>query len=156
MNEEQQIRALRQANRVAQEVQQQGRHPFGAVLIGPDNETVLMEQGNQSTVKHAELELARRASEEYDVDFLWSCTLATNFEPCVMCTGAIYWANIGRILYGATESSLLALTGAHEENPTFALPCRDVLASGQKQIEVIGPVETVKDEILALHKDFWR
>lgn len=155
MNKEEQINALKAANRVAEKVKSEGFHPFGAVLIGPDNKTVLLEQGNVSTVKHAELELARTASEKFDEEYLWQCTLATNFEPCVMCTGAIYWANIGRILYGATESALLELTGDHEENPTFALPCRDVINAGQKQVEVIGPVPEMEEEILALHKDFW-
>lgn len=155
MNIEQQLHALRAANNVAEKAKDEGFHPFGAVLIAPDNETVLLEQGNVSTVKHAELELARLASDMFDEDYLWQCTLATNFEPCVMCTGAIYWANIGRILYGATEHALLALTGVHDENPTFALPSRTVLASGQKQIEVIGPVPELEQEILALHKDFW-
>lgn len=155
MNLQQQINAVRAANRVAESAKNQGKHPFGAVLIAPDHETVLLEHGNISTVKHAELELARQASEKYEADYLWSCTLATNFEPCVMCTGAIYWANIGRIVYGATEHALLRLTGSHEENPTFAMPCRDVLSKGQKQIEVCGPFDEVEDEVLALHRGFW-
>ncbi|MEM8867683.1 MAG: nucleoside deaminase [Verrucomicrobiota bacterium] len=155
MTEEQIIKALRAANQVAQRVMEGGKHPFGAVLIGPDAEEVLMEQGNVSTVKHAESELARAAAERYDEDFLWKCSLVTNFEPCVMCTGTIYWANIGRIVYGATEDALLSLTGDHEENPTFALPCRTVLAAGQKSVEVIGPVKELESEILKLHQDFW-
>ncbi|MEM1222887.1 MAG: nucleoside deaminase [Verrucomicrobiota bacterium] len=155
MTEDQIVKALRAANGVAQSVMESGKHPFGAVLVGPDGEEILMEQGNVNTVKHAESELARAAAERYDEDFLWNCTLVTNFEPCVMCTGTIYWANIGRIVYGATEEALLGLTGSHEENPTFALPCRRVIAAGQKAIEVVGPVPSVVPEILKLHEDFW-
>lgn len=155
MNLDQQIRAVRAANEVAKRAMQGGRHPFGAVLIAPDKETVLLEQGNLSTVKHAELELARIASEQFDEDYLWECSLATNVEPCVMCTGAIYWANIGCIVYGATEDALLKLTGDHEENPTFAMPCRDVLSKGQKTVKVYGPFAELEAEILALHQDFW-
>ena len=155
MNESQMIAALRASNAVAAKVLSEGKHPFGAVLIAPDGETVLMEQGNVSTVRHAETELARAAAEKYDAEFLWDCTLVTNFEPCAMCTGTVYWANIGRIVYGVTEEKLLALTGAHEENPTLNLPCRTLVAAGQKQIEVYGPIAEVEEEILQLHRDFW-
>ena len=155
MKKSQMLNALRQSNAVAREAMEIGRHPFGAVLIGPDGDEVLMRQGNLGTVRHAETELARAAAEKYDEAFLWNCTLATNFEPCAMCAGTIYWANIGRIVYGVSEARLLELTGAHEENPTLDLPCRDLVKSGQKSIEVFGPFEEVEAEVLQLHTDFW-
>lgn len=155
MNDEQMINALRAANEVARKAKRAGKHPFGAVLIAPDQETVLLSAGNENTLKHAEIELVRKASEQYSEDYLWRCTLATNFEPCVMCTGAIYWGNIGRVIFAVRESALLELTGAHEENPTFALPCRDVIRSGQKNIEIHGPFPELEAETLALHRDFW-
>ena len=147
--------ALRAANAVAAKAKSSGKHPFGSVLIAPDGETILMEAGNLSTVRHAETELARAAAERYDADYLWQCTLATNFEPCVMCTGTIYWANIGRIVYGSPESALLQLTGNHEENPTLDMPCRAVIKAGPKAISVMGPFLEVEDEVLALHRGFW-
>ncbi len=149
-------RALRHANAVAARVKAQGRHPFGAVLLAPDGETVLMEQGNVDTVNHAESTLARAAAARYDADYLWQCTLVTTVEPCAMCAGTQYWAHIGRLVYGMTERRLLELTGNHGENPTMDLPCRTVLAAGQKSIEVIGPVPAVEDDIAALHRDFWK
>ncbi|NBB80718.1 MAG: nucleoside deaminase [Verrucomicrobia bacterium] len=155
MNKQQIIRALEAAHSVAAEAMTAGRHPFGAVLIGPDGSAILMRQGNEGTVRHAETELARRAAEQYEADYLVGCTLATNFEPCAMCAGTIYWANIGRVIYGASESRLLELTGAHEENPTLNLPCRSVFESGQKTVEVIGPVAEMEAAILKLHEDFW-
>ena len=80
----------------------------------------------------------------------------TFLDPCAMCAGTIYWAGIGRVLYGAEETALLALTGDHPENPTLALPCRTVYASGQRPTEVLGPVPALQDEITALHRDFWQ
>ena len=56
-----------------------------------------------------------------------------------MCSGAIYWAGIGRVVYGQSEKGLKAMTGAHAENPTLDLPCRVVFASGQPAAEVVGP-----------------
>jgi tRNA(Arg) A34 adenosine deaminase TadA len=86
---------------------------------------------------------------------LWNCTLVTTVEPCAMCAGTQYWAHIGRLVFGMTEARLLGLTGNHGENPTMNLPCRMVFASGQKAIEVIGPVASMEEEIAALHRDFW-
>ena len=155
MDKEQVVRALRQADQVARRAMAMGRHPFGAVLVAPDGETVLAEQGNIDTVHHAEATLARSASLNYPADYLAQCTLVTTFEPCAMCAGTIYWANICRVVYGAEESALLALTGDHPENPTLSLPCREVFARGQKNIEVIGPVPEVAQEMIATHRGFW-
>lgn len=155
MNDEQKLKALRRANEVARRAMAMGRHPFGAVLVAPDGETVLAEQGNIDTVHHAEATLARTASLNYPADYLAQCTLVTTFEPCAMCAGTIYWANIGHVVYGAEESALLALTGDHPENPTLSLPCREVFARGQKAIEVHGPVPEVAEEMIATHRGFW-
>ena len=133
-----------------------GRHPFGAILVAPDGETVLAEQGNVDTVNHAESVLARTAALNYSASYLWQCTLVTTAEPCAMCAATLYWANIGHLVYGMTEARLLQLTGNHGDNPTMDLPCRDVFARGQKAIEVIGPVGDVESEIAALHRDFWK
>ena len=156
MTEEQALRHLRRANEVAQRAASLGRHPFGALLVAPDGETVLAEQGNIDTVQHAESTLARAASLNYSAEYLWGCTLVTTFEPCAMCTGTLYWANIGRIVYGASEEALLALTGNHAENPTLSLPCRELLARGQKAVQVIGPIAELEAELTASHRDFWK
>lgn len=147
---------------VARRVKDAGHHPFGSVLIGPDNETVLIEQGNINTLNHAESTLCRVAFEKYSVDYLWKCTLYTNFEPCAMCAGSIYWSNIGRVVYGLSEESLLELTGNNKENMTLSMPCRNVFTSGQKDVQVIGPVadleedKELKDRILKDHLNFWK
>lgn len=157
MSPEQVLRHLRRANEVARRARDElGRHPFGAILVAPDGETVLAEQGNVDTVNHAESVLARTAAQNYAPDFLWHCTLVTTAEPCAMCAGTQYWAHIGRLVYGMSERRLLELTGSAEENPTMDLPCRTVFAAGQKQVEVIGPVPPLEEDIAALHRDFWK
>ncbi len=150
------IVALRQANAVASEAMAQGHHPFGAVLIAPDGQTVLMRQGNIDVVNHAEATLIRCAAENYSADFLWQCSLVTTVEPCAMCAGTQYWANIGRVVFGMTEARLLSLTGNDAKNPTLDLPCREVFARGQKVIDVIGPVSEVEAEMAELHLNFWQ
>ena len=150
------LAALRRANAIARRALDAGHHPFGALLLDADHETVLMEQGNVDGVNHAEAVLAREAAKRFPAERLWNCTLVTTVEPCCMCAGTQYWANIGRVLYGLDERALLAITGNHAENPTMDLPCREVFARGQKAVRVIGPVPEAEDEIAALHRDFWR
>ena len=149
-------RHLRRANDVARRAIALGRHPFGAILVAPDGETVLAEQGNVDTVNHAESVLARAAATNFTPEYLAQCTLVTTVEPCAMCAGTQYWAHIGRLVYGMTESRLLELTGNHGENPTMDLPCREVFARGQKAIEVTGPVAEVEEDIATLHRGFWK
>lgn len=156
MTEEQAVRHLRHANALAAAALANGRHPFAALLVASDGETVLLEQGNVDTVRHAETELARTAAQTWDSEWLWQCTLVTTVEPCAMCAGTLYWAHIGRLVYGLSEARLLQLTGNHAENPTLDLPCREVFARGQKAVQVIGPVAAVEEEIAALHRGFWR
>lgn len=147
---------LRHANALALAAVAGGHHPFAALLVAPDGRTVLLEQGNVDAVNHAEAVLARAAAAQYPESFLRDCTLVTTVEPCAMCAGTHYWAGIGRLVYGMSEGALRAITGAHPENPTLDLPCRTVFESGQKPIQVIGPVLEVQAEIAALHHDFWQ
>ena len=149
-------RHLRRANRIARRALAAGRHPFGALLVAADHETVLLEPGNVDAVTPAAAGLARAAARRFSRALLWHCTLYTTVEPCCMCAGTQYWAHIGRLVYGMSERALLALTGSHAENPTLDLPCREVFAHGQKRIAVLGPVAEVEAEIAALHADFWR
>ena len=156
MSPDQVARHLRRANDVARRAIALGRHPFGASLVAPDGETVLAEQGNVDTVNPAESVLARAAATKFTPEYLAQCTLVTTVEPCAMCAGTQYWANIGRLVYGMSERRLLELTGNHGENPTMDLPCRTVLAAGQKAVDIIGPVPAVEAEIAALHLEFWK
>ncbi len=149
---------LRQAFDVARRSRAAGDHPFGSVLADGDGRA-LMEQGNGyaseggDRTAHAERLLASRAARAHDLAFLARCTLYTSAEPCAMCAGAIYWAGIGRVVYGQTEKALKAQIGAHEENPTLDLPCAAVFASGQRPTEVVGPL--LEDEAAELQADFW-
>ncbi len=150
---------LRKAFDVARRAREAGDHPFGSVLADGDGK-LLMEQGNGFTSEgrdrtaHAERLLASRAARAYDLAFLSRCTLYTSAEPCAMCSGAIYWSGIGRVVYGQTEKALKAQTGAHEDNPTLDLPCDIVFKAGQRPTEVVGPL--LEDEAAALQADFWK
>lgn len=146
---------LREAHAMAQQAVAQGHHPFAALLVAPDHRTVLLRQGNIDTVNHAEAVLARAAARRFDAQTLWGCTLVTTVEPCAMCAATQYWANIGGLVYGLSERDLLGITGAHPENPTLDLPCREVFARGAKAIAVQGPFDDLQAELEGLHRRFW-
>lgn len=150
---------LRRCNEIAAEARAAGNTPFGALLAGPSGE-ILLEQGNVELTEHvctghAETRLMERASTSYPPEVLARCTLYTTFEPCVMCAGAIYWGNVRRVVYGLSERDLLRLTGAHEVNPTFDLPCREIFAHGQREITVVGPFPELAEEIVAVQAGYW-
>ena len=156
LNHDQIGQHLARAAEVARRAAAAGHHPFGALLVAPDGKTVLLEQGNVDTVNHAAAVLARDAAARYRPDYLWGCTLVTTVEPCAMCAATQYWAHIGGLVYGMSESRLLEITGNHEENPTLDLPCRDVFARGQKAVEVVGPVPAAEATIAEVHQAFWK
>ncbi|CAM5664344.1 tRNA-specific adenosine deaminase [Streptomyces spiroverticillatus] len=151
------IARLLTAVEVARRSRAAGNHPFGAVLTGPDGEILLEAENTVTTERdatgHAETNLVRLSTAKYDADFLRTCTLYTSTEPCAMCSGAIYWGNIGRVVYALGEDELLTLTGANAENPTMALPCRDVFRAGQRPLPVVGPVDL--PEAREVHEGFW-
>jgi tRNA(Arg) A34 adenosine deaminase TadA len=142
---------------VARRAMSHGNHPFGAILVD-ENRNVLIETENgympaHDGTAHAERLLASQACTTLSADLLRNATLYSSAEPCAMCAGAIYWAGIGRVVYGLSENRLRAITGNHPENPTLDLPCREVFKSGQRTTEVLGPM--LEDEAEALHAGVW-
>ena len=148
---------LRLSFEVARRALTHGNHPFGAVLVDREG-TVLIESENgympaHDGTAHAERLLATEACRTLNAEVLRTATIYSSAEPCAMCAGAIYWAGIGRLVYGLSEHRLRGLTGNHPENPTLDLPCRDVFASGQRPTDVVGPL--LEDEAAALHQGVW-
>ena len=149
---------LRQSIALSDESRRRGRHPFAALVVDRDG-NVVSSAGNNSMppegdpTQHAELVAAAAAAKARTPEDLAASTLYTSAEPCCMCAGAVYWTGIGRVVYALSEHRLLELTGAHPENPTFSLPCREVFARGQRRIDVVGPA--LEDEAAVPHQGFW-
>ena len=148
---------LRRAIAVSVAARAAGNHPFGAVLVAPDGEVVLEAENDVTTARdvthHAETNLVSLASRSIDADVLPAYTLYTSCEPCAMCSGAIYWSGIGRVVFALSESGLRELTGDHPDNPTLSHPCRLVFAAGSRQVDVSGP--HIEDEAVVAHDGFW-
>jgi len=144
--------------RLAEQARADGNHPFGALLTDAGGKILLSSGNTHSThggTGHAELNVARAASARYTPDFLEVCSLYTSIEPCSMCAGGVYWAGIGRLVYGVSEARLLELTGDNPENLTMSLPCRTVLGAGQRDVTVEGPFPDLEERIVQSHQGFW-
>ena len=149
---------LRHCIELSRQARAAGQHPFAAIVVDESGQ-ILSEAQNRSRppdgdpTQHAELIAASRAAKLFPPERLAKATLYTSAEPCCMCAGAIYWANIGRVVYALSEHRLLRLTGANPENPTFSLPCREVFARAQRHVEIVGPL--LEDEAAKPHEGFW-
>ena len=150
---------LKRCLKLAKAAVNKGNMPFGAVLVDKNGKIILEQENIEITESdctgHAETQLMVQASKKHTKDFLKDCTLYTTVEPCAMCSGAIYWGNVGRVVFGLSEKELLKITGDDEQNPTLDLPCREVFKRGQKEIEVIGPVTDLKEDLSRIYQDFF-
>ena len=148
---------LRASFEVALRAAAAGNNPFGAILADHEGKILLEAENTVVTENditgHAELHLVRMTSEKSLGDMLRSCTLYASSEPCAMCSGAIYWGNIGRVVYGLSQERFYSILGGTREQEALALHCRDVLAGGGRAIEVIGPA--LEDEAARVHDETW-
>ncbi len=91
-----------------------GNEPFGAVLV-KDGEIVFTNENQIYTRNdptfHGELGLIRRFCAETGITDLREYTMYSSCEPCFMCSGAMVWMKLGRLVYGAGNGDLEALLG---------------------------------------------
>lgn len=149
---------LRQAIAMSQVARERGNRPFGAVIVSDKGE-VLAEVWNSNVetgdcTAHAEVNAIRVVSPRYDRDALAAATLYSSAEPCVMCAGAIFWSNIGRVVFGIDAQRLRVFRGERPEQLDAELSCRDVFAASPHPIECIGPA--LIDEASRPHGGFWK
>ncbi|NIR50681.1 nucleoside deaminase [candidate division KSB1 bacterium] len=156
MNERDQT-FLRKAFELARKSRVRGNHPFGALLVD-ENDKILCEAENTVVTEsdctgHAETNLMRQASKQYDREFLAECSLYTSTEPCPMCCGAIYWGNIQRVVFGLSAERLYEMLGDAPEGSKLFLTSREILSKGEHLVEIVGPV--LEDEARQVHEGFW-
>lgn len=139
---------------LASDAKRMSNYPFGA-LLALDGK-VLIETMNTSrtdcdATRHAEMNLVSLACRHLSQKEISSATLYSSTEPCVMCSGAIYWAGINKVVYGCSESSLAQLIRTDKKSGVLGIPCRDIL--GGHGIDVIGPV--LEQQAIDVHRGFW-
>ena len=151
------VQHLRTAIDIAHAARDHGNHPFGALLVD-ENDQVLMQAENtvitaHDCTGHAETNLMRLASQHFPPEKLAVCTLYTSTEPCAMCAGAIHWGNVRRVVFALSEIDLYQMIGPSPDH--LLLPCQEVFARSQRQVEVIGPAAELDVEARAVHEGFW-
>lgn len=97
---------MRQALLQAQEAYEVGEIPVGAVVVA--NDRIIARAHNrteklQDVTAHAEIIALTAASEYLGSKYLTDCTLYVTLEPCIMCAGALAWAQLTRLVYGASD-----------------------------------------------------
>ena len=134
---------MKQALLEAQKAFGRGEVPVGAVVVSRNRIIArshnLTEALNDVTA-HAEMQAITAAANNLGGKYLTDCTLYVTVEPCVMCAGAIAWAQIGKLVYGASD-----------EKRGFKRLAPDALHP--KTIVEHGLLE---DECAALMKDFFK
>lgn len=81
--------------------------PVGAVVVC--NDKVVAKAYNQTeklidVTAHAEILALTSAFNYFGAKYLPDCTLYVTLEPCTMCAGALYWSQIGRVVFGASDN----------------------------------------------------
>jgi tRNA(adenine34) deaminase len=147
------LRLLREVIEVARQAQAGGNRPFGALLADERGAVLLRAENTVATDRdctgHAEANVVRQASARFSPAALARCTLYASTEPCAMCAGAIYWSQIGRVVYALSIDHLAAHTGAP---PQLPIHTREILSRGRRPTEVLGPA--LEDEAIAVFDGF--
>lgn len=148
---------LLRAIELAHSAREKGNHPFGSLLVDASGQVLLESENTVVTghdvTGHAELNLVRAASMQFEVEALSRSTLYTSTEPCAMCSGAIYWSGIGRVVYALSSEQLTGIVKDASGSSALELSCREVFARGGRNIEVSGP--NLIEQGAAVHEGFW-
>lgn len=97
---------MRQALKQAQLAAEAGEIPVGAIVVA--NQQIIARGHNQTeqlidVTAHAEIIALTAAANYLGGKYLQGCTLYVTLEPCVMCAGALAWAQLDRLVYGAGD-----------------------------------------------------
>ncbi len=97
---------MQQALKEAQKAYEVGEVPVGAIVVCQNQ--IIARGYNQTeqltdVTAHAEIIALTAAANYFGSKYLEDCTLYVTLEPCVMCAGALAWAQLGRLVYGAED-----------------------------------------------------
>ncbi|HEM8137629.1 TPA: nucleoside deaminase [Providencia rettgeri] len=99
---------------VATDAAKKGNEPFGAILV-KSNQIVMIGENHIHTESdptyHAEIGLIRKFCSEHKITDLSEYTLYTSCEPCCMCSGAMVWSQLGRMVYSLSHDELAEIAG---------------------------------------------
>lgn len=99
---------MKQALAEAQKAADAGEVPVGAVMVC--NKQIIARAHNQTQLlndvtAHAEMLAITAAATYLGSKYLTDCTLYVTLEPCPMCAGALYWSQLSKVVYGASDDT---------------------------------------------------
>ena len=145
------LKAMRLAIEASEQAADKGDGPFGATLVSPEGNILLVASNNAKTAAdctgHAEMVLIRQAQAQFGLPALRGATVVASGEPCAMCAGALFWAGISRIVFAASHADIIRARGA---SPAMPIDSRTTLAGAQPAVEIDGPL--LGDEAYAVLK----
>lgn len=145
-------RFIRRCYEIARDAAARGNHPFGALIARGEENLLEIENAVVTAADvtlHAETRLISHAWRRFSPDILTETTLYTSTEPCLMCCGAIHWAGIRRLVYGASAPAMAEILGETYRG----IPAREALTRLAPEAVVVGPV--VEEEGLRVHRECW-
>ncbi len=142
---------LRRAVEISRVALESGNEPFGALLVDMNGNIILEEKNSVADLHdhtaHDAFLVASRASQKFEPEFLWNCTLYSTIEPCFMCLGGVFWANIGKIKYAMAETELNKMFGG---DPLVTIHSEHINPRLAKDIEISGPYPEIISEVKAV------
>ena len=123
---------------------QKGNLPFGCLLADADG-TICLEAENSintanDAIAHCEINLVHAFAGKYDFTALHSFTVYASTEPCPMCTAALFWSGVGRMVYAVSKEGYKTASGDNNPLYNFSVSSRDLLAKGGREVMVVGPL----------------
>jgi tRNA(Arg) A34 adenosine deaminase TadA len=147
-----QVFYLKKTLTIAKQSVKNGNHPFGALLV-LDGQIVAESENTVITdldvTRHAELNLISNFIHRFSPSERERMTLYSSTEPCAMCTGAIVWSGIKRIIYGCSSEELKRIAKGK-----FSIECRNILDHSKDRYYVEGPL--LEEEAAQIHLEFWK
>ncbi len=146
------IQLLYAALKVADASRIKGNLPFGCLLADEEG-NILLEAGNtvitdQDAIAHCEINLVHRLAGKYERNFLARCTIYASTEPCPMCTAAVFWSAVGRLVFALSKQVYHSIAKTSDPAYFFDMPSKELLRFGGRKVEVIGPLLEEEAKIL--------
>ena len=139
---------------VAKRSLDKGNLPFGCVLADSDGK--IIEEGENTvitehdSIAHCEINLVHKLSGKYQTGYLENCSVYASTEPCPMCTAAIFWSGIGRIVFALSKDGYHSIAGTKNPAHLFDISSEKLLSYAGRKVSVLGPL--MEDEASQFYK----
>jgi len=130
---------IRQCIALAISAAKKGNEPFGALLVHGGKVIMTAENtvtGDNDFTRHAELNLVVNSQRAFSSDMLQESILYTSTAPCILCTGAIWFAGISKIVYSVSYESFVKLVAPEYKY----ISCKEIFQRLETAAEIVGPI----------------